>query len=326
MALLAINWQRSDPKVALARQAQEAYRHTSMLVGRSSELEALAEVINLVRSEVSASLVIRGAPGVGKTVLLDELENLAYDFRVIRTQGIESELQLGYAALHRIVIPFMDRIPRSPGPQRNAIEAAFGLSATGRPEQFLVGLAALTLLSEPQRTAPLLVVVDDAHWLDQESMTAPAFVGRRLQADRVALVFAVRDSFAHEGLTKGLPELHVTGLADEPARQLLASLTSTPVQDGVAAKIITATVGNPLALTGLAGELTEAQLTGLAPLPDPLPAGELIEARFARQVRASSPGDSDRAPARSRGADEGPRCDRQGGRRARHVPSCTRAR
>jgi hypothetical protein len=232
-----------------------------------------------------ATLVIRGEPGVGKTVLLDELEALACDFRVIRTDGIESELQLGYAALHRIVLPLVDRIPHLPAPQRDAVQAAFGLSATGRPDQFLIGLATLTLLGDPDRTAPVLVVVDDAHWLDQDSRAALAFVGRRLQADGVALVFAVRDSFADQGPTKGLPELHVKGLADVPARELLASLASTPIQDGVAAKIIAATAGNPLALTGLAGELTESQLAGLSPLPDPLPASGLIEARFARQVR-----------------------------------------
>jgi DNA-binding CsgD family transcriptional regulator len=256
-----------------------------MLVGRSSELVGLRDVIDQARSGGSATLVIRGEPGVGKTVLLDELESLAHNFRVIRTSGIESELQMDYAALHRIVLPFIDRIPELPAPQRDAIQAAFGLSATGRPDQFLVGLASLTLLGDPDRTAPLLVIVDDSQWLDQESMTALAFLGRRLQADRVALVFAVRDSFAEQGSTKGLPELHLVGLAEEPARELLASLTSTSIPDGVAAKVILATAGNPLALSGLAEELTESQLLGFSPLPDPLPASELIEARFARQVR-----------------------------------------
>ncbi len=258
---------------------------TRVLVGRSSELEELGEVLERVRCGGSATLVIRGEPGVGKTVLLDELETLAHDFRVIRTDGIESELQLDYGALHRIVLPFIDRIPQLPAPQRDAIGAAFGLTETGRPDQFLVGLATLTLLGDPDRTAPLLVLVDDAHWLDHESMAALAFVGRRLQADGVALVFAVRDFFADQVPTKGLPELHVKGLANDPARVLLASLSSTPIPDGVATKVIAATAGNPLALTGLAKELTGSQLAGLSPLPDPLPTGELIEARFARQVQ-----------------------------------------
>jgi DNA-binding CsgD family transcriptional regulator len=256
-----------------------------MLVGRSSELQELHQVVDGARSGESVTLVIRGEPGVGKTVLLDELATIAHDFRVIRLDGVESELQLDYAALHRIVLPFVDRIPQLPGPQRDAIEAAFGLSATGKPDQFLVGLATLTLLGDPDRTTPLLVVIDDAQWLDQESMTALSFVGRRLQADRVALVYAMRDFFADQGPTKGLPELHVRGLADTPARELLASLAPTPILDLVATKIIAATGGNPLALSGLAGELNASQLAGLSPLPDPLPTGELIEARFARQVR-----------------------------------------
>jgi DNA-binding CsgD family transcriptional regulator len=254
-----------------------------MLVGRTAELDELRSVVNRALSGEGATLVIRGEPGVGKTALLDELETLVQDFRVIHIEGIESELQLDYAALHRIILPFVDRIPQLPAPQRDAIQAAFGLSATGRPDRFLVGLATLTLLGDPERTTPLLVVVDDAHWLDEESMTALAFVGRRLQADGVALVFAIRDSFAD--LTKGLPELHVKGLAEDATRELLASLASTPILQQVAIEIIAATAGNPLALAGLAGELTESQLAGLSPLPDPLPTGEQIEARFARQVQ-----------------------------------------
>ena len=194
---------------------------TWVLVGRSSELEELRGVVDRARTGGSATLVIRGEPGVGKTVLLNELETFAHDFRVVRTDGIESELQLDYAALHRIVLPFIDRIPQLPAPQRDAIEAAFGLSTTGRPDQFLVGLATLTLLGDLERTTPLLVVVDDAHWLDDESTAALAFVGRRLQADRVALVFVVRDSFADQVPTKGLPELQVKGLADDARASFL---------------------------------------------------------------------------------------------------------
>ena len=223
-------------EVAVAGQAEANYRDASVLVGRSSELEALAEVIDRVRSGGSASLVIRGEPGVGKTVLLDELVNRAHDFRVIRTEGIESEFQLDYAALHRAVLPFMDQIDRLPTPQREALQAAFGLSVSGRSDRFLVGLAALTLFGDSERNEPLLIVVDDAHWLDKDSMAALAFVGRRLQADRVALVFAAHDDFVPTLPTQGLPELHVKELEDEPARQLLASLVPTPIQGLVAGK------------------------------------------------------------------------------------------
>lgn len=257
----------------------------STLVGRSAELGVLRGVIDQARSGGSATLLVAGEPGVGKSALLDQLTRLADGFHVVRTEGIESELQLDYAALHRILLPFMDRIDRLPPPQRDALRAAFGLSASGASDRFLVGLAALTLLGDTQRTLPLLLLVDDAHWLDQDSLAALAFVGRRLHADRVALVFAVRDSVVAQLPTQGLPELHVKGLDDESAREFLASLVSTPIQAQVAARIVAATGGNPLALTGLADELSASQLAGTSALPDPLPAGGLIESRFAREVQ-----------------------------------------
>ena len=256
-----------------------------MLLGRTPEIKALSEVVEQARAGGGAALVVRGEPGVGKTSLLDELGLLADDCRVVRIEGVESEVRLDFAALHRLLYPFLDRIHELPYPQRDALEAAFGLSATGRPDQFLVGLATLTLLGDPERTQPLLILVDDAHWLDEESLRALVFVGRRLQGDGVALVFAVRELFAEQGFARGLPELYVTGLSERPARELLASLAPTYVSERVANALVNATAGNPLALAGLAGELTQRQLAGQSPLPDPLPASELIEARFARMVR-----------------------------------------
>ena len=256
-----------------------------MLLGRSGELAVLADVIARGRSGGSATLVVSGEPGVGKTALLNALVGLGHDFLVVRTEGIESELQLAYAALHRILLPFIDHVGGLPAPQRDAIQAAFGLSASGRADRFLVGLAALTLLGDPDRSAPLLVVVDDAHWLDPDSMAALAFVGRRLQADRVVLAFGVRDALVTGLPIQGMPEMIVKGLDDDAARELLASLVPTPIRTQVATRIVAATQGNPLALSGLAEELTASQLAGLSALPDPLPAGGLIEARFARQVQ-----------------------------------------
>jgi DNA-binding CsgD family transcriptional regulator len=255
-----------------------------MLLGRSSELENLAEMIDHVRSGGSSALLIRGEPGVGKTALLDELVRLADDFLVIRIEGIESELQLDYAALHRVVLPFMHLVDRLPEPQRVAIRTAFGLDTSARTDRFLVGLAVLTILGDTERSAPLLVVVDDAHWLDRDSLAALAFVVRRLQADRVALVFAARDPLVAGFPTQGFQDLPLSRLANEPARELLGSLVSTPVPGQVAAKIVAATGGNPLALTGLVEELTPSQLAGVSALPDPLPTADLVHGTFARQV------------------------------------------
>jgi DNA-binding CsgD family transcriptional regulator len=260
------------------------YPERLVLVGRSSELAKLGGIVDEVRSGGSSALLVRGEAGVGKTVLLDELVRLADDFLVIRIEGIESELQLGYAALHRVVLPFMDRIDPLPEPQRVAIRTTFGLETSARSDRFLVGLAVLTLLGDAERSTPLLVVVDDAQWLDQDSLGALAFVARRLQADRVALVLAARDPLGGGFPTQGLEKLVVGRLKDEPARELLTSLVSVPVPGQVAAKIVAATGGNPLALTGLVEELTGAQLAGVSALPDPLPTGELVQATFARQV------------------------------------------
>jgi DNA-binding CsgD family transcriptional regulator len=256
-----------------------------MLVGRSAELEMLAGALEESRSGGSATLVVSGEPGVGKSALLDALEELAADFLIIRTEGIESELQMGYAALHRVVLPFLEQVDGLPTPQRDALRAAFGSSAKGRADRFLVGLAVLTLLGDAERSTPLLVLIDDAHWLDPDSMAALAFVGRRLQADRVALVFGVRDLLLPSLPFQGLPQLPLTGLDDAAARELLTSLVPTSIRAEVATKIVNATQGNPLALIGLARELTQSQFAGVSALPDPLPAGKQIEDRFARQAR-----------------------------------------
>jgi DNA-binding CsgD family transcriptional regulator len=255
-----------------------------MLVGRDFELEALGGVLDEVRGGGSAALVLRGEPGVGKTALLDELARLAHDFIVIRIEGVESELQLDYAALHRVVLPFTDRIDLLPELQLVAIRKAFGQYSSARVDRFLVGLAVLTLFGDPERRAPLLVAVDDAPWLDQDSLAALAFVARRLQADRVALVFAARDPLGASFPLQGLPVLHISRLENEPARELVASLVPFRVPGQVVAKILAATGGNPLALTGLVEELTSSQLSGVSALPDPLPTGELVQATFMRQL------------------------------------------
>jgi DNA-binding CsgD family transcriptional regulator len=262
-----------------------------VLVGRDSELAVLGGILDEVRGGGSSTLLIRGEPGVGKTALFDELARLAQDFIVVRVEGIESELQLDYAALHRVVLPFIDRIDLLPELQRVAIRKAFGQDISARVDRFLVGLAVLTLFGDPERSAPLLVAVDDAPWLDQDSLVALAFVARRLHADRVALVFAARDPLGAGFPLQGLPVLQVSRLGNEPARELLASLVPFGVPGQVAAKVVAATGGNPLAMTGLVEELTESQLSGVSALPDPLPTGELVQATFMRQINRL-PGDT----------------------------------
>ena len=159
-----------------------------------------------VRAGQSRVLVLRGEAGVGKTALLEYLLERASGCRVARAAGVESEMELPFAGLHQLCAPMLDRLERLPGPQRDALGTAFGLREGDAPDRFLVGLAVLSLLSDVAEERPLVCVVDDAQWLDRASAQALAFVARRLVAESVAMVFAVRESGDEQDLT-GLPEL-----------------------------------------------------------------------------------------------------------------------
>jgi hypothetical protein len=158
-------------------------------------------------------LVLRGEAGVGKTVLLEYLLGRASGCRIARVAGVESEMELAFAGLHQLCAAFLDRLERLPSPQRDALGTAFGVSAGEPPDRFLVGLAALSLLAEVAEDEPLVCLVDDAQWLDRVSVQTLSFVARRLLAERVALVFAVRESSEEQELA-GLPEQTVEGLSD----------------------------------------------------------------------------------------------------------------
>lgn len=256
-----------------------------MLIGRTEETQRLTELLNQVREGMSGVLVLRGEAGIGKTALLDATVEAAQDLSVIPIEGIESEMQLGYAALHRLLISYLPRVALLPEPQRDALQSAFGLTSSAPADRFMVSLAALSLLSDVAQENPLLIIVDDAQWLDRESVAALVFVARRLYADGIGLVFAARESPEVAETFQGIPELRVNGLSDDFARRLLTTSASGKVSYRVAEKIVTVTRGNPLALIELSGELSSEHLAEVAPLPDPLPISELIEARFLRQVR-----------------------------------------
>jgi hypothetical protein len=180
-----------------------------MLLDRLPERGALSGLLDGARAGRSGVLVMRGEPGVGKTALLEYAIESAAGLRVARVAGVESEMELAFAALHQLCAPMLDKLGGLPDPQRAALGVAFGLNAGAVPDRFLVGLAVLSLLSEVAEQQPLLCVVDDAQWLDRASAQALAFVARRLLAEPVALVFAAREPGEE---FRGLPELPVTGL------------------------------------------------------------------------------------------------------------------
>ena len=237
-----------------------------------------------VRAGEGRALVVRGEPGVGKTVLLDYLAGRASGCRVARAAGVQSEMELAFAALHQLCAPMLDHAESLPVPQREALRTAFGLSAGPVPDRFLVGLAVLGLLSETAGERPLVCIVDDQQWLDHASAQALGFAARRLAADPVGLVFAAR--VPGEDVA-GLPELLVEGLAEDDAAALLESVLTGltgPLDAQVRDRIIADTHGNPLALLELPRGLTSAQLTGGFGVSSAMPLDGRIEESFGRQL------------------------------------------
>jgi len=236
------------------------------LLDRRRECAALDQLVASVRAGPSQALVLRGEAGVGKSALLGYLVRHASGCRMARAAGVESEMELAYAGVQQLCAPFVDRLERLPGPQRDALGTAFGLRDGGAPDRFLVGLAVLSLLSDIAEERPLVCVVDDAQWLDAASAQALAFAARRLGAESVGLVFAVREPGGERHL-EGLPELAVGGLDDSDARELLGTAVAGPLDERVRERIVAETHGNPLALLELPRGRTPAELAGGFGLP-----------------------------------------------------------
>jgi DNA-binding CsgD family transcriptional regulator len=248
---------------------------------RRSEREALDRLLEAVRGGQSQVLVVSGEPGVGKTALLESSISSASGFRVIRAVGVESEMELPFAALQQLCAPMLDRLERLPVPQQDALGVAFGLRAGEAPDRFLVGLAVLSLLAELAWQQPLVCVVDDAQWLDRASAQALVFVARRLLAESVALVLVTRDP--SDELT-GFPALVVEGLRNGDARALLGSAVRGPLDERVRERIVAETRGNPLALLELPRGFTPGELAGGFGLLDAPGLSGRIEDSFRRRL------------------------------------------
>jgi DNA-binding CsgD family transcriptional regulator len=255
-----------------------------VLRGRRIECEALDRQLQRVRAGQSSVQVLRGEAGVGKTALLEYVAERASECRIARVAGVESEMELAFAGLHQLCAPMLDGLDGLPGPQANALRAAFGLQDGAAPDRFLVALAVLSLLAGAAEVDPLVCLVDDVQWLDHASAQALAFVARRLLAERIAMVFAVREP-SDADLLAGLPELVVEGIADEDARVLLASAMPGRLDERVRDQIVAETRGNPLALLELPRGLTPAELAGGFGLPDARPLASRVEETFVQRVR-----------------------------------------
>ena len=253
------------------------------LWGRQREQAELNQMLLAVRSGRSRVLVVRGEAGIGKTALLEYLAGLMGERRVVRASGVESEMELAYAGLHQFCGSMLAALQRLPGPQREALEVAFGLRGGEAPDRLMVGLAVLGLVSQAADNEPLVCLVDDVQWLDQVSAQTLAFVGRRLLAERVALVFAVRDG-DDGGILAGLPELIVRGLPEADARALLDAAIPGLLDERVRERIVAETGGNPLALLELPRGLTPAAAGGGFGLPDAVPLASGIEQSFLQRL------------------------------------------
>jgi len=254
-----------------------------MLRGRRQQCRAVDGLLADVRAGRSRALVVRGEPGIGKTALLGYAADTAQDFQLVRAEGVESEMELPFAALHQLCGGMLGRLGALPGPQRDALGVAFGLCSGRVPDRFLVGLAVLGLLSEVAADQPLLGLVDDGQWLDQASAQALAFVARRLDAESVALLFGTRD-LAAAGALAGLPALPLEGLSDADAQAILASVIPGPLDERVRDRIIAESGGNPLALLELPRGVTAAELAGGFGVAGVQPVAGRIEQSFLRRI------------------------------------------
>src|SRR4051812_22130760 len=252
-----------------------------MLRGRRAERAALDGLLDDTRAGRSGVLVLRGEAGIGKTALLEHAIESASDFTLLRAAGVESEMELAFAALHQLCALVDDFVDRLPGPQREALKITFGVSAGPAPDRFLVALATLSLFSEAAQERPLLCVIDDSQWLDHASAQVLGFVARRLLAEPVALLFAAR---AAPDVLVGLPELLIEGLDAGDARTLL--VIAGRLDDRVADQLVAEARGNPLALLELPRGLSPAQLAGGFGLPGAPSLQGRIEHSFLEQLEA----------------------------------------
>jgi DNA-binding CsgD family transcriptional regulator len=255
--------------------------------------------VDAARAGAGGALVVRGEPGVGKTALLDDVvTSLRADpvpdagddagLTVLRTQGIESEAPLAFAALQRLLRPLMPLVGHLPTPQAQALRVAFGEEVGESSDRFLVFLAALSLLAEAAETRTVLALVDDAHWLDDASAAALLFCARRLGVERVALVFAAREGDVRTFDSGDVPELVLGGLGLDAVNDVLAASSGAPVSREVGAQLLASTGGNPLALVELPKVLSADQLAGRASLPGRLPVTGAVERVFLDRARRLS--------------------------------------
>jgi DNA-binding CsgD family transcriptional regulator len=262
-----------------------------VLVGRSRETAVLREALAEARRGRGRALLLRGSPGIGKTALLEDAVRGAEGFRVLRARALETESGLAFAGLSDLVRPVLECLPAVPGAQRAALRAALALGPPTVPDRFAAYAATLSLIGAVAVDSPLLIVVDDAHWLDAPSREALAFCARRIEDEPVAILAASREWPPERADLPGVDELAVGPLDAGAAEELLASTTSTaPLAPTVARQVLATAEGNPLVLVELPRAMTAEERAGRASLNRPPRAGAAIADAFRRRVEGVAPG------------------------------------
>ena len=297
MLTSARDYEDADPRCASARMSDghdrlpapfEMPSARPYLLGRRTECATIDRLLTQVlegRSREGSVLVVRGEAGIGKTALMSYCADRARACGVVRITGVESELAMPFGALHQLCKPMLGDLEVLPSPQQRALQVTFGLAAGSAPDPFVVGLAVLGLLAEAGAKRPLVWLVDDAQWLDEPSRQVLGFVGRRLLAETVLLLLAVRET-GDEQLFPALPSLTLDGLAQDDARALLVATVSGQLDDRVRDRIAAETRGNPLRILELAREMNPGELAGGFGVPYAGVSSRPMEEQYARRIRA----------------------------------------
>jgi DNA-binding CsgD family transcriptional regulator len=258
-----------------------------VLVDRLTETGVMQGLLDGVQEGSSGVLVLRGQAGMGKTALLREMAERAANggMRIAQAAGIQAEMEFDFAGLHQLLLPFVGGLQDLPDPHRAALGTVFGLATCQASDRFLVGLAALTLLTDAAEKQPVLCVVDDAQWLDRVSLEMLTFVARRLLADRVGMVFGLRAGEERAEALSGFPELRVGPLPPEAGKELLETAAGGRVTESTSRRVLAEAAGHPLALVELGNELAAGRSVPDTVPGQPLRLGERLELLYLNRVR-----------------------------------------
>ena len=255
----------------------------SCLVGRERECAAIDRLLDDARAGSGGALVVRGEAGIGKSALLGYARQHAGPMRVLSASGVEAEADLAFAGLHQLLRPVLGSLAELPDIQSQALAGALGMAPSTNTDRLLISVAVLGLLAVAAEDRPMVCVVDDAQWLDRPSADALVFSARRLRAERLAILFGAREGEATRFEATGLAELMLTGLAYQPAAEVLAG-RARQASPGVRDRLLAEAAGNPLALLELASGLSDEQLHGLVPLPEAMPLTPRLEGVFRQRI------------------------------------------